>query len=359
MVMNNTMGRSPQGVHWIQLFAESKADYMTRLTAPLALAVAVLLVVFTGTWISLSHQGNVLLFAAYQDGSFHIFTLDAERDILRRLTAADQNHYDPVWSPDGSQIAYRMSRTIYVMDSGGFNAYALTQDESLHTDFPPVWSPDGSQIAIATRTGDIGVIDVYDGTARNLTNTPNSVERHPVWSPDGREIAFDMAHDAFSGIYIMDMASGDLHSITPESLQASTPRWSNTRIAFDNRTTSTAQTLLTADLVTNEIHDYAIQTSLNADYRWSPDGTQIAFVGTTSPTDSGIYMIDVASGAVTPIISLNDQIDTLTWSPDGTQIAFRAKFGQGFALYGVEIATGEMRLLVDTDSLVFSPTWRP
>src|SRR5690606_24660026 len=62
----------------------------------------------------------------------------------------------------------------------------------------PVWSPDGQQIAYVVRhaaTPETEQMDVYvssvDGSqTRNLSNDPEHVEIGPSWSPDGREVVF-------------------------------------------------------------------------------------------------------------------------------------------------------------------------
>ena len=74
-------------------------------------------------------------------------------------------HSSPLWSPDGTQIAFESSRsgnkTIYVMDADGSNPRRLTSYSGI--DISPSWSPDGTQIAFESdRDGywDIYVLDL-------------------------------------------------------------------------------------------------------------------------------------------------------------------------------------------------------
>jgi len=56
----------------------------------------------------------------------------------------------------------------------------------------PVWSPDGTRIAFESDRGDHGFIGIYDTASGILRYLDPSTDRdiHPAWSPDGRSVAF-------------------------------------------------------------------------------------------------------------------------------------------------------------------------
>jgi Tol biopolymer transport system component len=64
------------------------------------------------------------------------------------LTISSAYDQSPVWSPDGSRIAYVSDWDIYVMNADGSNPHNLTQNPAY--DISPTWSPDGTQIAFAS-----------------------------------------------------------------------------------------------------------------------------------------------------------------------------------------------------------------
>lgn len=105
----------------------------------------------------------------------------------------------PLWlrdvkiSPSGKQIAFTYKGDIYKVDKQGGVAQRLTTQDSYESN--PVWSPDGSKIAFASdRNGgrDIYVMDSKGGTATRLTY--NSASEIPEgFTPDGKYVLFSAA----------------------------------------------------------------------------------------------------------------------------------------------------------------------
>lgn len=105
----------------------------------------------------------------------------------------------PMWvrdvkiSPDGSKIAFTYKGDIYTVPFNGGNATRLTFDPSYES--TPVWSPDGSQIAFTSdRNGsmDLYIMSATGGTEKRLTYNSGS-ELVEAFSPDGTEIYFSSA----------------------------------------------------------------------------------------------------------------------------------------------------------------------
>lgn len=127
--------------------------------------------IFSATF---SPDGTQILFDRGTDSGFDIFVMDVDGTDVRQLTTTGSD-YNPSWSPDGTQIAFSreddskadadtvVTSDIFVMNADGSNVHRLTETRPRSTDFNPVWSPDGTKIAyLAGVTGGPGALVVMN-----------------------------------------------------------------------------------------------------------------------------------------------------------------------------------------------------
>lgn len=160
---------------------------------------------------------------------------------LAEGTQVEQHDKAPVWSPDGSRIAfvsflYEKKRTeneeLYVVNADGSGFVRLTDKPG--DDNHPAWSPDGQRIAfVADGDGDeeIYVVNADGSGLTRLTDNYDAFDSGPVWSPDGQHIVYvsnryDYSSVAASDLYIIraDGSAKTNLANSPDMFESS-PSW--------------------------------------------------------------------------------------------------------------------------------------
>lgn len=137
--------------------------------------------------------------------------------------------YDPIWSPDGSRIAYisghgYQTHELILMNSDGSNRKQLTDNEAL--ELLPMFSPDGAKIAYVSDIAgnyDIWIMDSDGQNAKQLTDYPG-IDTRPFWSEDGRKILFVSNRSGELQLWIMNGDGSDPKPLTHE-IPSMDPAW--------------------------------------------------------------------------------------------------------------------------------------
>jgi Tol biopolymer transport system component len=98
------------------------------------------------------------------------------------------------WSPKGDKLAF-LTSDLYI--SQGQQSLSLMnpdgtgqeQISGIGWNYPPVWSPDGTKIAFANE-GNIWEYDTAAKVLKNVSNIPNAGASHPSYGGDGTTIVF-------------------------------------------------------------------------------------------------------------------------------------------------------------------------
>jgi len=147
------------------------------------------------TFPSLSPDGTYFVYTKIDDNADLFLQRLAEGTPFNLTAGSPADDYQPAFSPDGQQIAFRSDRDgggIFLMGATGESVKRLTD-----FGYNPAWSPDGREIAVSTEgafdprtrssTSQIVLVDVATGTQRPLA-VPDGIQ--PAWSPHRLRIAF-------------------------------------------------------------------------------------------------------------------------------------------------------------------------
>jgi dipeptidyl aminopeptidase/acylaminoacyl peptidase len=156
------------------------------------------------------------------------------------VTSGDFDDAWPAWSPGGHEIAFVSNRTadreyntvseIWVVRASGGQPRPLTTGEAAYF-FKPVWSPDGTALAFtghrepsagssrnhqlwtvaASGSEPVSLTAAFDRSVEDavLTDTAASSSPGPVWSPDGRWIYAQVSDQGNVHLYRIPAGGGE------------------------------------------------------------------------------------------------------------------------------------------------------
>lgn len=90
---------------------------------------------------------------------------------------------------------------------------------------------------------------------------------------------------------------------------------------------------------------------------WAPDGVRIAYVSFENRTQSAIYIQDRQEGSRLKVISRTGINGAPSWSPDGERLAVTLSEDGNPEVYVLQIASGTLRRITESDAIDTEPVW--
>ena len=314
--------------------------------------------------------------------------------------AAEPKPYltDPALAPNRAEIAFVSGGDIWAVASSGGEAHLLVSHPA--TESRPVYSPDGSRLAfVSTRTGggDIYVLTLSSGDLKRVT-FDDGLDQLDGWSHDGKYLYFSSGSHDISGMQDIYRVKADGGTPMPVSADRyaseyfSAPSPDGKAIAFTARGVVASQWWRNGHSHLDESEIWIRHEGTPARYEqadgggaknvwpmWSADGKKLYFVSYRSGSeniwekplggapkqlthfdkgrvlwprigydgkaivferDFGICKLDLAKGAAAAVpitlrgapagagathVSMNDRFRNLSLSKDGKKIAFTAR----------------------------------
>jgi TolB protein len=252
-----------------------------------------------------------LVFQTTYGGTF--YTINVDGSDLQPVA----NGIDPIWSPDGEQIAFvrwEDPRGVWVVNADGSNASRVFDWSETRY---PSWSPDGQEIVFSRQKGDGGGGGIPGGFPGTRSDVAVSVGRLPGGPPPGR------ASGSGATLGIVNTSDGAFREPLPASDTSLTPAW-------------------------------------------SPDGEQIVFAGYRGLVVQSVAGAPSTEGAESWQLTSDPRDTSPAWSPDGKKVAFVRRQHDHWEIYVIDVTTGQQTRLTDTPAWPdgtaansVSPAWSP
>ncbi|MBU2945814.1 LpqB family beta-propeller domain-containing protein [Zobellia uliginosa] len=326
------------------------------------------------TW---SPDGESIAFHSYKDGNYHIWTIKKDGSDLKQITSGLYDDREPDWSPSGETIVFSSDRNgnydIWEVQLSNKSLKSLTQ--SIGNDYSPaVSSIDGQIVFVSERVKAPGIYISIKGKENLLTASDKALAA-PSWNENDDSVTFTAYDGENSNMYIADVETGEVESLTIESEDIFPFRtnWLNDSTYLYTADGKIKKSILGKDgfqtidfeaTVNLNRNSYARKTyNFDDDEKHtpmgimgpvvSPDGNSVAFAAL------GNLYVQVIGGELTQLTDdIFVDIDP-DWSPDGQSIVFASDRTGKMNLWMMDLVSKEAKQLTDIKETTLAPSFSP
>lgn len=341
-----------------------------------------------GKYVSLSPNGQQVAFSTtpYPDPfPYDIYTVTIDGNNLTRLTHDTLRGYNPVWSLDGTRLAFIGRETkdgaaidnvyghLYVMNADGSSPLRLVP-ESLVVTPPLFWLPDSQRLLFTgyqqingQYLSDLYLIDADGSNLTRLTHDENPDIFHEALTlaPGGQAFLFikSVGSTSDADLYLGEVNEDSLRNLTA-SLDARVDyaAWSpdEQRIAITANPQDKegklpeggSNSLFVVDRASADIAPFA-QASCAYGPIWAPNGAKIGYSSFVfCDQQVSLFVIDGDGANLTRLspTGFDGQFLAYAWSSDSAQLIFSATVNEreGTDLYRVQNDGSNLTRLTNT-----------
>jgi len=293
--------------------------------------------------ISISPDGDLIIFTSGSGQIPYLSMIQSDGTGYSQLAKTTPFAADPVWSPDGQNIAFtkfsqreggELFPDIYLRSLQNPDGLRVTNNPTFTYDWISeiIWSSDGKRIAFTgynphKEKSDIYIVNADGSGLQRLTYPPNQ-HYAPRWSPDGKKLAyisysFSGINDRINHLTLFNLTNGSSEVLSSAPSLAYV-NWSlnGDRLLYHSKLTGN-NNIYQYILSSGEEIDLISGASSDMHPSFSPDGLKILFVSDIEGKDD-LYLFDVFDETIYRIAEnyTDDYISNPHWAPDGTKAYF-------------------------------------